>query len=174
MQEFELVVDFNGIVVFDCQGLQNFYSGIPNGANIYKRFTTTDDGDMVVLQGLVVPIMGINDSVYKIKTRMANEAPVVPEHLVIVSNAGFPLQVTGRVVIADMAVLLDWSLDEGWQDIALSAGFYSVAINGFQRVENHTVVECGFELVFAQVDELPAFTGELMKSMQVNALPVSL
>jgi hypothetical protein len=172
MQEFEVVVDFNGIVIFDCEGLQNFYSVIEPGSNIYQRFAKTDDGDEVVKKGIVVPIIGINDSIYRVIVRMADEESIIPKELVFATNSAFPLRVTDRLVIADMAVLLEWSLDEGWQDIDIPAGSYSVAIHGFQRIEENVVVDCGFEIVFTPTSELPEFTAELVKQIKVNELPV--
>lgn len=170
MQEFEVIVDFNGIIIFDCEGIQKFFSGIEPGTNLYQRFTTTDDGDELVKQGILIPIMGINDSIYRVIVRMEDEESPVPNDLIIVTNSAFPLHVTGRVVIADMVLLLDWSVDESWQDLTIPIGFYSVTINGFRKIVDSVVVEFGFEVVFTPADELPKFTGQLATNMQVDEL----
>ncbi len=178
MQQFEMTVDFNGMIIFDPERLQNYYSGIDAGTNLYRKFTTTDDGDEVVKQGILVPIMGINDSTYPVIVRMAGEASIVPDDLIILRNSAFPFHVKGRAVIADMEVLMDWNVELGWQDIAVSPGFYSVAINGFREivedkaeVYGYVVAKYGFEVVLTPTDKLPQLTGSLTKDMQVNALP---
>ena len=128
-------------------------------------------GDKVVEQGIVIPIIGINDSAYKVIARIADEESIVSDHLIIKKNSFFPLRVTGRVIIADLATLLEWYPDEGWQDVHVPPGFYSAVVNGFRRVDNDEVVDFGFEIVFTQTNELPQFTGSLTKDMQVLTLP---
>ena len=44
MQNFDIMVDFGGIVIFDYEGLQSYFGGLTEGENLYKRFTKTDDG----------------------------------------------------------------------------------------------------------------------------------
>ena len=171
MQEFDVIVDFNGIVIVDCAGLQDFYGGIAEGTNLYEKFIQSDDGDEVVRLGIVVPIMGINDSIYKVFIRMADEASLIPEGSIFLTNAAFPLAVTGRLIIADMAVLLEWNVGEGWQDIAIPAGWYSVALHGYRKIVENVVVDFGYEIVFTPTTVLPQFTGSLTQDMQVLTLP---
>ncbi|ATQ78335.1 hypothetical protein CR152_30380 [Massilia violaceinigra] len=171
MQQFEVVVDFGGIVVFDDKGLQAYFGNIAEGDNLYRRFTTTDDGDKVVEQGIVIPIIGVNDSSYRVSVRMAGEPSIVPDELIIVRNASFPLRVTDRLIIADLAVFLEWYPEEGWQRIDIAPGCYAVAVNGFRKVENNVVVDFGFEIVLTPADALPPMSASLQQNMQVLELP---
>jgi len=171
MQELELIVDFNGIVVFDPCLLEEFCSGIKFGENLYRRFTTTDDGDKVVEQGILVPVLAINDSIYKVYVRLAHEASPVPSELIVLSNGDFPFRVRERAMIADMAALLEWAPEENWQPLELAAGNYSVCINGFRRIENNQIIDFGFEIVFSPCETLPQCTGSLTTSMQVQEFP---
>ncbi|MCE3606592.1 hypothetical protein LXA47_23760 [Massilia sp. P8910] len=171
MQQFEVVVDFGGIVVFDDKGLQAYFGHIGEGDNLYTRFTTGDDGDKVVAQGIVIPIIGVNDSIYRVLVRMDGEPSAVPDELIIVRNASFPLRVTGRLIIADLAVFLEWYPEEGWQRIDVPHGCYAAAVNGFRKVENNVVVDFGFEIVLTQADALPPMTAQLQQNMQVLELP---
>ncbi|NHZ37961.1 hypothetical protein [Massilia rubra] len=43
MQELDVVVDFGGMVLFDCAGLAAFYGGVKEGANLYARLTGSDE-----------------------------------------------------------------------------------------------------------------------------------
>ncbi|MDQ1924539.1 hypothetical protein [Massilia pseudoviolaceinigra] len=171
MQQFEVVVDFGGIVVFDDKGLQAYFGNIAEGDNLYRRFTSTDDGDKVVEQGIVIPIIGVNDSSYRVSVRMAGEPSVVPDELIIVRNASFPLRVTGRLIIADLAVFLEWYPEEGWQQIDIAPGCYAAAVNGFRKVENNVVVDFGFDIVLTPADALPPMSASLQQNMQVLELP---
>jgi hypothetical protein len=171
MQKLEVIVDFNGIVVFDPSLLAEFFTEIKFGENLYRRFTTTDDGDKVVEQGIIIPVLGINDSIYKVYVRFAHEDSPIPPGLIILSNASFPFRVRERAVIADMATLLEWTPEENWQELDLPKGNYSVCVNGFRQIENNEITDFGFEIVFTPCETLPQFTGSLAKSMQVQELP---
>lgn len=171
MQQFEVVVDFGGIVVFDDQGLRAYVGSIAEGGNLYRRFTSTGDGDKVVEQGIVMPIIGVNDSSYRVLVRMDGEASAVPDELIIVRNASFPLRVTGRLIIADLAAFLEWYPEEGRHRIDVPQGCYAGAVNGFRKVENNVVVDFGFEIVLTPTDALPPMTALLRQNMQVLELP---
>lgn len=171
MQQFEVIVDFGGIVMFDDKSLQAYFGQIAEGDNLYTRLTTSDDGDKVVEQGIVVPIIGVNDSFYRVVVRMAGEASVVPDELIIVRNASFPLRVTGRLIIADLAVFLEWYPEQGWQRVDVAPGCYAVAVNGFRKVDNNVVVDFGFEIVLTPAATLPAMSASLQQDMQVLELP---
>ncbi|MDM5177081.1 hypothetical protein PO883_07715 [Massilia sp. DJPM01] len=171
MRQFEVVVDFGGIVVFDDQGLQAYFGSIAEGDNPYRRFTSTADGDRVVEQGIVMPIIGINDSSYRVLVRMDGDASAVPDQLIIVRDASFPLRVAGRLIIADLAVFLEWYPEEGWQRIDVPPGCYAAAVNGFRKVEHHVVVDFGFEIVLTPTDALAPMTASLRQSVQVLELP---
>lgn len=171
MQELEIVVDFNGIVIFDPALLRDFYPGIDRGENLYRRFTQTEDGDKVVAQGIIVPITGINDSIYKVVVRSKDERSSIDPDLIVFSNSSFPLRIENYAVIADMASLLEWHPDEEWQRLGLQPGEYAIEINGFRKIENRVVVDFGFEVVWSSCGALPEFSGSLSQNMQVLELP---
>jgi hypothetical protein len=173
MQEIEIVVDFNGIVIFDPECLCSFYPGLEKGANLYRCFTQTVDGDEVVKQGIVVPIIGINDSIYKVIVRGDEGQSKVDPELILVSSGCFPLRISKCAVIADLAVFLERDPDESWQVLNVPAGNYSVKVNGFRKVENNEITDFGFELVLTCCAKLPELTGSLKENMQVLELPMS-
>ena len=101
---------------------------------------------------------------------MSVEQSPIPEELIVVRNSAFPLRVTGTVVLADLAALVEWHPEDKWQDIDIPAGCYSATVIGFRRVAKE-VVEYGFEIVLSRTNELPKFTGSLTQDMQVLTLP---
>jgi hypothetical protein len=170
MQSFNATTDFNGFVLFDPSALIHFCGGaIAEGTNLWHRFATSDDGDRVVDQGIMIPVLGINDGAYALHVRSDNEASAVTDP-VIVENGLFPLQVCSRLVFADLAVLLEWEDESGWIDVVLRPGLYAVRIRGFRRIENKRVTHCGFEFVHSATDRLPNRTGSLETNMQVLTL----
>ncbi|QJE00291.1 hypothetical protein HH212_09885 [Massilia forsythiae] len=170
MQEIEVVVDFNGIVIFDPERLKEYYGNIDIGTNLLKRFTTTNEGEEVIKQGIVTPIIGINDSAYKVFVREDHEQSEIHPNSIILSNSFFPLGITNRAVISDLSTLYEWYPDENWIEIHIPVGFYSVKINGFHLIENDEIIDFGFEFVFSKEHILPKFSGSLTQNMQVLEL----
>ena len=69
MQNFELIVDFNGIVIFDPSVLAGYFCEINLGDNLYARFVGSDEGERVVEQGIVLPVLGLDDGICSIILR---------------------------------------------------------------------------------------------------------
>ena len=171
MNKYDITVDFGGIVVFAPDRLVDYFGKIEIDANIYKTFITSDDGEKVVEQGIVLPILGINDSHYPVFIRYADEEPQVRPGLIIFENRGFPLFVRDRCVIADLGAFLEWSPPDGWIFLDIRPGFYNVTVRGYRDIKNGQVVDFGFELVFTRTEMLPKLTATLTQDMQVLSLP---
>ena len=54
-----------------------------------------------------MPIIGINDSIYKVFLRNESEPSVIDPELIVVSNEVFPLKISSHAVITDLASLLE-------------------------------------------------------------------
>jgi hypothetical protein len=166
----DLAVDFNGIVLFEPSRLADFLGGVPaDGVNLLQRFTTSEDGTEVVQRGIVVPILGINDGSYEVCVRMDTEPTTNTDQIVAV-NERFPLVVHDRLVVADLAVFADWSVDLGWYDVDVAPGCYAVSVNGWRRVEHGRVTACGFEYVLCPTSDLIEASAQLDADMQVLTL----
>ena len=166
------LTDYSGIVLFDPDGLTQFYGRIRKGANLFKRFTTTTDGDAMLKLGIVVPILAIDDAGYTVIIRDASEpSPVEP--YVIVTNETYPLHVTREAVLADLAVFRDWEVDLDWQRVPIPVGRYAVTIRGFRRMAKtkRKILDAGYELVLRRVRRLPpvsANTGAKMRTLKLD------
>lgn len=168
-----ITVDFHGLVLLDPDRLIDFFGGhIHDGTNVYRAMTTSDVGEEVIRRGIVLPILGINDSHYEVFVRSPDEASRVDD-AVIFENGVYPLQVGKRLVIADMAVLVEWEAESGWRNLPVHAGTYAVTIRGFRYVTDGRVARFGYEFILAESQVLPGFTADMQKSMQVLELPGS-
>jgi hypothetical protein len=171
MQELDLIVDYNGIVLFGPDLLKEFYGGkIAIGTDLYKRFTKTDEGDALVERGVIIPILNISDSIYKIYIRYESE-PSSVDHLIVTENGIYPLHVCDRLVVADLAVIADWAEAEGWHAINVNSGYYSVIVRGFRKIERKTITDFGYEFVLKPVESLPKLSASINKDIQVLKLP---
>ncbi len=166
------LTDYNGIVLFDPDGLNQFYGRIRTGTNLFKRFTTTTDGDEILARGIVVPILAIDDAGYTIIIRNAAEpSPIDP--YVIVTNETYPFHVTREAVLADLAVFREWEANLDWQRVPIPIGKYAVSVRGFRRMAKtkRKILDAGYELVLRRVRKLPpvsANTGAKMRTLKLD------
>jgi hypothetical protein len=166
-----ITIDFHGIVLFSPERLKDYFGGsIEDGTNIYRIMTTTDAGEDVINKGIVIPILGINDSTYEVFAR-TKESPSAIEDLVSFESGIYPLQVTNQLIIADMASLVEWDEGAGWIDVPIRPGHYAVTVRGFRQIIDHEVKRFGFEFILDKRAEAPAFTADMSRSMQVLELP---
>ncbi|WP_147451240.1 hypothetical protein [Corallococcus llansteffanensis] len=160
--------DYNGIVLFEPTLLTKRYSPLLDGTNLFKKFTTTDEGDEILREGLIVPVLAIDSAGYSIVVRDTDEPTGFAGCELVVENAEYALNVESRLVIADLAVLVEWASDEGWQDVdGVSPGLYSVSVRGWRRKEKAEIVEAGYEFVLRRQAALPEVTADTGKIMQI-------
>lgn len=160
--------DFNGIVFFDPSILQAREGGrVPAGADLFTRYTTTDEGDEVLAAGVVLPLLAIDDAGYEIVVRQSDEEPRGLGEIIVV-NGVYPLRVAQRLVVADLAVLKDWEDELGWQDCEVTPGEYAGVIRGFRETNTDgRIIRAGYELTLERVDALPAPTADLSKNLRL-------
>lgn len=166
------LTDYNGIVLFDPDALKKYYGRIRAGTNLFKRFTTTTDGDEILALGIVVPILAIDDAGYTIVIRERSESSPV-EPFVIVTNEVYPFRVTREAVLADLAVLRSWKEGLDWQRVPIPMGTYGVTVRGFRRMAKtrRQIVDAGYEFVLRRVRKLPkvtANTGARMRTLKFD------
>ncbi|WP_437637620.1 hypothetical protein [Sorangium sp. So ce854] len=164
-----VITDYNGIVLFEPHLLQQRYGGaIEEGTDLFTRFTTTDEGDRVLAEGLIVPVLAIDDSPYKVIVRRASE-PEAARGPVIVENGVFPLRVAQGLVVADLVVLREWTEGLGWKPVDVEPGSYGVTVRGFRVLDaaGSRIIEAGYEFVLEPRDALPPLTADVGKNMRV-------
>ena len=132
------------------------------------RFIATQEGDQVVMQGLIVPVHGIDDAGYEVVVHQGAEPWQAPGR-VLVENRVFPLEVRERLVLADMAVLRSWTDDLDWRDLSVAPGFYAVTVRGFQELapSGAAIARAGYEFLLEPRAALPDLTADLGRVMQV-------
>jgi len=171
----DISAEYNGIVLFSPDGLVQHYGHIEEGDNLFKRFTTTEEGDDVLRLGIVVPILAIDSDIYEIVVRLVDEPnPFANNGCELVAENGvFALKVISRLVLADLAVLAEWHAEEGWQYIPeVVAGNYSVTVRGWRKVDEHLHFEiAGYEFELRLVPDLPAVTADTGRRMQLLRQP---
>jgi hypothetical protein len=146
-------VDFNGITIFDYPGILTLFGGkIENGKNILQEFTTTDKGDVVLDEGIALPIMGIDDGGYIVRLFL-NEMPSNDNRRVIFSDKYFYLNITGDLYIADMATFWEWEEYTGWNKANIPKGTYKVNLEGVHLEKDGDIQYC-YDLILEKINKL--------------------
>ena len=162
-------VDYNGIVLFDPAALAGHFGSIAPGTDLHSRFTSSEEGDVVLRRGIVVPILAIDDAGYDVVVRLASEPEVIRTEDVVCENGIFALRVcSGNVIVADLAAIMDWLDEPIGLSVPVDSGNYSVRIRGYRRVDwkQRALEAAGYEFVLRPVRRLPRVTGDTAKSMR--------
>lgn len=151
--EFEVDVDFNGIVIFDFPSIQELFGGkINEGDNILSFLTTTSKGDEALDEGLALPIMGIDDGGYNVRFFL-DEEPESKGRDVIFDDGFFYLNVQNSLYLADISVFWDWEDYTGWREVGLPKGHYKVRVAGVRITDFLGCVSYGYDIVMYSVKE---------------------
>lgn len=146
-------VDFNGIIIFDFPGILTPFGGkIDNGENILQKFTATNKGDLVLDEGIALPIMGIDDGGYVVRVFL-NDLPNDNHRQVIFSDKYFYLNVTGDLYVADMAVFEEWEDYTGWHNAEVPKGIYKVCLEG-TLLEKEGATSYTYDLILDPINEI--------------------
>lgn len=164
---FEVITDYNGIVLFDPVLLKNCLNRkIPPGENIFEVFSSTSLGDEVLKKGIVLPIMAIDDGGYQINISI-NESYERPESEIVFTNGIYPLHVASQLIVSDLAVLREWYECEDWIETGIPKGMYSVSLVGFSQHKEGVITNCGYDVNLTSEGYLPTLTANLEMSNQV-------
>ena len=165
MALLELTTDANGFALFDPQTLARTLGRQPEKSdNLLTDFKTLPVGDAVLDEGAVVPIYPITDGTYLVSVRLFHEArPAFALDVPYASSGVYPLHVTSRVVLGDLAVLQEWWPEEGWHGLDVAPGFYAVEVTAYLGYEIP-----GFDLVLSSVPSRPSRTATWQVDLDVG------
>lgn len=164
MWQVKLVVDFNGIVLFDPGVVTQLLGKVRKGTNLFHRFTRTDEGDQVLAAGLFVPVLAIDDSVYDIYVRFDSEQSRVRDDWVVCENGTFALKIADSLVIADLEALQSWNGPGDGNRLQFSRGTYAVDVRGFSSPKLETA---GYEFILRRCGRIPKVTAPTNAKMRV-------
>lgn len=159
-----LTTDCNGFCLFDPTILKQALAREPaEGENLFRMFQSSELGDEVLRLGAVVPIYPITDSLYTLCIRTAKSAfPAERLHAQARARTGvYPLHVHSRLVLADLAVLQEWSPELAWRDVPFRPGFYSVVIAA------HHGEPAGFDVLLTPEAQLPELTATFDTNLDI-------
>lgn len=163
-------IDYNGFVLFDLEVVQCHYGAkLAEGTDLFTRYITTEEGDEVLKVGLMVPVLGIDDSEYTVVVRDHDEI-FVPPGRVLFETGIYPLRIAHRLVLGDLAVLREWSsVDHGdLLDVPHAPGTFAVTVRGFCHRAGERLIDSGYEFVLRRTDGLPTLTADTRLKMGVQ------
>lgn len=164
IQDFILPVDFNGLAIFSYPDLDKRLGGIHSGDNILQKFIETDLGDEVMDEGLIVPVINMDDGDYII--RIFKDKSIDQNVEIKFQESGYPLKITQDAFVADVVVFWDWEPILGWKKININPGFYSVDVHGVIHHKNGEHI-AGYDFIFHEKNTLPIRTAKVREDSRV-------
>ena len=161
--------NLSGLAFFDLDLLKERYGPkLRKGSNLLKRYTTTDEGDSVIREGLVLPILSIKDDDYMVVVRTKDEEWGRPQKSVLKTGI-FPLRVQNQLVVTDLSDLNYWSGEGDWLTIPAAPGYYSVTVHGYEVEGEQDLGGC-YELVLVPQETIPHLTADPYAEMDIETL----
>lgn len=173
----EADTDYGGLVLFAPDRLRAHHGGvIAEGTNLLELYLASDEGDRVLAEGLIVPILAIDTGGYRISVRDADEQTAFPAPWErCAHNAAYYLQVVGRLCLADVVVLREWHDELAWQEVPAQPGHYRVSIDGFRYIApgryGDELRGAGYEITLARTNGLVAVSADTGRDMRVLRRP---
>ncbi|GAA3019257.1 hypothetical protein [Streptosporangium longisporum] len=119
-----------GFVLLDATGLGDVGAGSPVGRNLLQLFSTSEQGDRVVRDGIAIPAQNIDPGFYTVLVRHAQSPS--PWQDPKVTSAGWVLHVRSEeLLLCGLGYLTKWTPDDPrHRRISVPPGWYEVEIRG--------------------------------------------
>ncbi|MFD3762721.1 hypothetical protein [Streptomyces sp. NPDC058622] len=119
-----------GFVLLDATGLDDVGAGSPVGRNLLQLFSTSEQGDQVVRDGIAIPAQDIDPGFYTVLVRHAQSPS--PWQDPKVASAGWVLHVrSGELLLCGLGYLTKWTPDHPrHRRISVPPGWYEVEVRG--------------------------------------------
>lgn len=142
--------------------------GLPD--DLLTEFTTQDTGDVVVEEGIIIPLARVNNYPYTIYFNLTNDTPELlkPGNDLQVRQDGYCLKVeSGRIYLFTMPYLRNFTADAVAKiaqlqraTVEVPNGWYEVSVLGGQTLQEDGL-EPTFEFLLKAVPAKPVYAGDI-------------
>ncbi len=146
--------------------------------DLITEFTTTEEGDSVVRDGIMVPLPGIENYPYTIYFNLSGETPVLMKegNDLQIKREGYILKVAHeRIYLYTIPYLRNYTAERlealklhRVANITLPNGWYTVTVLGGQTRQS-TGLEPTFEFVITAVQDKPEYTADMNLGFGITA-----
>lgn len=154
-----------GFVLVDPARLELALGSAVRGTDLLERFTTTDHGDRITHDGIVIPLMGVDAGDYTVLVRHVTEPSPWPAPRL--SSPGWVLGTdTGALLFCGAGYLTDWQpAHPRHRHLVVPPGWYDVEIRG--HVLTSGPDDAAYEFVLTPADARPAFRAHLDRQFRL-------
>lgn len=157
--------------------------GLPD--DLLTEFTTEQTGDVAVENGVIIPMIGIENYPYTIYFNLSNETPQLlkPENQLQHKRQGYCLKVeNGRIYLYTIPYLKDFTLikiavlkkyktatievQNGWYSVTILGGLTRQIIEG--TTERMRTMEPTFEFILKPTNEKPNYTADFSYPFKIE------
>lgn len=157
--------------------------GLPD--DLLTEFTTEETGDVAVENGVIIPMIGIENYPYTIYFNLSNETPQLlkPENKLLHKRRGYCLKVeNGTIYLYTIPYLKDFTLiklaalkkyrtatievQNGWYSVTILGGLTRQIIEG--STERMGTMEPTFEFILKPTSEKPNYTADFSYPFKIE------
>lgn len=159
--------ELGGFALVDAARLDQELKGALEGCDVLTRLLTSDFGDLVLSQGIIVPLLGITPGYYRLVIRDRAEPPTIESPRV--ESPGWVLATeTGRLTLCGLGYLADFrAARAAHRAVTVPPGTYEVRILGAQLRAEESDDEGVYELILSRTDGTTTATGSTTLSLSL-------
>jgi hypothetical protein len=156
-----------GFVLYNPAILEDYIRRVGTSNPLLDKFTSTDDGEQLIAQGAIIPVLGIQSRTYRLIVRRSDDEPSDKEWLgeSITPPRKYALtgDPTGAIVLADADILLSWEPDRAiCTFIPVGPGPKCAEIVGYVKVSRrwNVPIFISYEIILSDTEQLPRTSDE--------------
>ena len=163
----DFFAELGGFALVDPSRLAEFYHGQVQGRDLLTEFTTTERGEKVPTEGIVVPLLGVAPGFYRIIVRSSSEPSAIATPLV--ESRGWVLCAhTGKLVLSALGYLARWDNEHPQhRRIEVEPGWYEVEILGCPLEASEGDEDGVYEIVLIKVEKRPTYKASTIQSLSL-------
>ena len=163
----DVFAELGGFALVEPARLSEFFEGNAEGQDLLTQFTTTERGEQVLGEGIVIPLLGITPGFYRLIVRQTSEPSTLGKPQI--TSRGWVLgTLSGKLILCGLGYLSCWDAEHfAHHRILLEPGWYEVEIQARLLEATEGAEEGVYELILTKVPERPAFTASTTQSLSL-------
>lgn len=159
--------ELGGFALVDAARLDRELKGTLEGCDVLTRVLTSDFGDRVLAQGILVPLLGITPGYYRLVIRDDGEPSTISSPRV--KSPGWVLETeTGKLTLCGLGYLADFrAARTAHRAVAVPPGTYKVLLQGAPLPAEASDDEGVYEVILTRTEQATAGTGSTTLSLSL-------
>jgi len=163
----DVFAELGGFALVEPARLSEFLQGKAHDQDLLTQFTTTELGERVLEEGIVIPLLGVTPGFYRLIVRQTSEPSVIGKSQI--TSRGWVLgTISGKLILCGLGYLTQWDAEHSAHHrFELEPGWYEVEIQARLLEATEGSEEGVYELILTKVPEKPEFAASTTQSLSL-------